>query len=161
MFAFWNLCHDYSLITSLSQQWLVCRRLNEVREGNNSSSDEVFLTATVTCRRMSVKILFQNCKHLTQWKLQDVSLDGSFLLRKDETSRKYTENMVLLTRNQLWTHWWTFSASHELHFDRSLGEQITCRDSNDVRLWFLFLFCIYLLWSEYYSNHISHIILEL
>lgn len=43
MFASKNLCHDgYSLlITTLSQQWLVCRRLNEVSVENKSSSSSV------------------------------------------------------------------------------------------------------------------------
>lgn len=58
MFASGNLCCDESLITCLSQQWLVCRLLNEVREGNKSSSDGVFVTITrVCCRTMSLQLL--------------------------------------------------------------------------------------------------------
>lgn len=58
MFAPINLCRDDSLITFLLEQWLVCRLLNEVSEGNKSSSDELFMTTdTVTRTRISPKLL--------------------------------------------------------------------------------------------------------
>lgn len=52
MFGLQKPLRDDSLITSLSQQQLISRILNEVSEVKKSSSDELFMTVTMTMARL-------------------------------------------------------------------------------------------------------------